>query len=394
VHHLVNTGQCPEFWLECFAVNTIVSFQHLRSLSSGSLLYQMYQYTNMIDNAIKEMIGRNNILYIGYQDVAADFELTLRGVPVGVTMDLVQQKHFSDISQGFLGETIYTGAQILEVQILEQIPLQNRRELQHLREDRHLLDTNGSLRIAGTILSVQLAYYSNEAFSNTLRDIVISHQKELLTSLSFEALLPGDVAEEGRPLFFSGISSVESTFAAVIPPSPPTPAPTQEPTAVDGSDTDNGGNGLSEGGLGDGLSSWIILSVAVTLAGIAGCVIVETLRRRRKAKRELEERKKMRRNDDRNIRRQGKREQNREAASRGKIKQEVPSTIDAESNGANSAVRQMKQSRIGNNSTAKDTRHPHEQDGGSRSGASHAAPQSGRSHSNAQRTNGPASPAS
>jgi hypothetical protein len=395
-YSLVNTGQCPDFWLECFAVSSVVSFQHLRSLSSGSLLYQMYQYTNAIDNVIKETIGRNNIIYIGYQDVAADFELTLRGVPAGVTMDLVQQKHFSDTSQGFLGDTIYTGAQVLEVQISEQIPLQNRRELQHPRESRYLQDTDGSLRIAGTILGVQLAYYSNEDFTNTLWDTVISHQNDLLTSLSFQALLPGGVAEEGRPLFFSGISSVESTFIAVIPPSPPTPAPTQELTDVGGGDKDNGGKGLSDGDLGYGISSWIIMSVAVTLVGLVGCFILESLRRRRKAKREVEELRKIRRNDDRNIRRQGKRKSNAEAASRSEIYQEVPSTIDADSNGANSAARQMNQIRIGSNSTAKDTHtlQLHERNGVSRSGTSHAAQQSSRSNSNAQRTNGSASPAS
>jgi hypothetical protein len=349
----------------------------LRTLSSGSLLYQMYQNTNVIENVMKETIGRKNIVYIGYQDVAADFELTLRGVPAGVTMDLAQQKYFSDTSQGFLGDSIYTGAQVLKVQISEQIPLQSRRELQHIREGRHLQDTNGSLRITGTILGAQVAYYSSEAFANTLGDTVRSSQEELLTSLSFRALLPGDVAEKGRPLFFSGISSVEGTFVAVLPPS--TLAPTQEPTTADDTVYID-----SIGSNDEKVDSWIWILVGATVPIFIGIFILVCLRRRMKAKREVKELRKMRRTGERNIRRQGtKGELESESAPRSEIKQEAPST--------NYAVCEKNQSRVVKHSTAKNTRASSERDGVSRSGISHVARQSGRGNPNVGRRNGHAS---
>jgi hypothetical protein len=287
-----NTGECADGWFQCFAVDVNVSFTHLKTLSSGSLTYQMYQDAETLDNLVQEEpTALDNIIYVGYQDVAVDFELTLSGVPVGATMDWFQRDYFSDTSQAFLDNAFVVGPQVLRVQIAEQFPLESRRELEHLRrQGRHLKDTNGSLRIVGTIFGARHAYSSHEAFANSLGAIIDTYKDQFVSNLSFRALLPGAVAQDGRSELFRDISSVQASFEA-------------------SNDKATPGGGLD--GLAaelESIDSWVWMAVGGVAVGLIVIVIVTfyCVRRRMTANRKEEETRKMRRNDKRDRSRPGK----------------------------------------------------------------------------------------
>jgi hypothetical protein len=268
-------GKCP--WDACsLLLRTSVTFSHNESLSSGELVYKLYQFADAIAQVVDRQIEDVNVLYVGPRDVAAKFGITLNGVPQGVAMTAVQQQYFADVTVDFLSAS--PSGRVLDLQIDKQI------------------DNGDSIQVVGRLLGA--SYRPATAFASELETAFYQGQDLYVQKLITERLRPHAINEIGGIEFFEGISSVGGRVDA------DTDVPTPAPLPGQGKEDDGGGGGGSA------------MLIVAAVAAIGGLVLIGFLcwwcRRRARLQKEKKEARGYR--EKRKLERRSRRDRKKEEA--------------------------------------------------------------------------------
>lgn len=186
-------------------LSTSVTFLHDDELASGEALYRLYQYTDILNNAILNTLSTDGVRYIGKKSVAADFQLTIQGNSVGVAMDASEQRYFENATFDFLDSFVESNyIEFLDVK-LDQTNTSKARVLR-------ALGNTGSVNLQGYILAAQYSHLLPAAFLDALRRTFLDKQTTYTSLLQQGSFLPGVLQESSDPTYFESLISVGGTF--------------------------------------------------------------------------------------------------------------------------------------------------------------------------------------
>jgi len=203
-------ARCPEDWQDCSSsvISTKLRFEHLASLSSNEVLYQLHWFTDIFNKVVQEEVGVDiGVRYAGPQSFSATFELTLTGTPTGAQMDENQLQFFKDSTQGFLEDALADSSPSFLVSVEDQRVRDAGRLL------RVLQVSSGSITIYGKINGVQGRYISRSErnFADSLENAFGEGNDQYLDWLAYDALKPSEL-DKGDFQFFENVSKVSASF--------------------------------------------------------------------------------------------------------------------------------------------------------------------------------------
>jgi hypothetical protein len=207
------TSTCPMDWESCgnAAVSTTVSFVHSDTLDSRLVLEELYTLNDVIGQALIDDLKLTQIMPVGMETVWADFEIIVRGVPQGQTMDAMQQGLFKDSMLQFLSTTVAARSSYLEiynVQVKEQTT------------DGDISNSESSIQLRGTVSGAQHVLLPLENFPLQIESGLEENKGFYLSLLRATVSRPYTVDDAGLSKYFDSVSSVEGRFVVGDDPNP------------------------------------------------------------------------------------------------------------------------------------------------------------------------------
>jgi len=202
---------CPNGWILCPTVAAKISFSHLEELDQGEVLYNFYILTEKMEKVIQASLKSNTqIAYVGYRNVAAYYEITLRGIPAGEIMGEIQQNYFKKTTKELLEPHSLDDAKFLYMTIDKQYPASN-----NLRDIRSLQAVDDTNVIAGQIYGAQLAHIADKKYAKFIKKEFTANAQEYVTSFTNGILFPGEIHVQEQASYFDSIKGFSSSLEPI-----------------------------------------------------------------------------------------------------------------------------------------------------------------------------------
>ncbi|GKY96852.1 hypothetical protein MPSEU_000644300 [Mayamaea pseudoterrestris] len=259
------TGGCPEAWESCtsFYQSSRVLFSHLDKISSDEVKFEVYKTAGDVTTAVQKGINAVNVYYIGFESISAEYEITLEGVPAGVTMDDIQSAYFADTTSSFLaGGEQAASLPVYHVSIDDQAT--SRRNRVRALQASEL----GSSVVSGQFMGAKYHYLLDENYLSNIQSELNSNYQLYLDKLKYDGLRPGPINQDDRYTYFAKLATVRSsvTFQDAI-------VPQDEFPDVDANGASGAGGGM------DGALIGVIAAGGGALLIIVGCILFTRLRK-------------------------------------------------------------------------------------------------------------------
>lgn len=228
--NIAYTGGCPTTWSGCMTTyqSVKVSFYHSSALSANDLLFQLYQATNEITDAISAQLDGIDIYYLGLESMTANFQIDLTGVPSGTLMNPAQEQYFAAVMAQFVANTESTSlVNVYDLNITNQTFTGGRR----LRASSRAMQvanatssatsaaaassTTSALHLTGVMQGAKYAYATDEQAQADLNKILSGNQNEFVSMLQMSELLPGPYLGSGDGAYFAKLTSILASVSLV-----------------------------------------------------------------------------------------------------------------------------------------------------------------------------------
>ena len=146
--------------------------------------------------------SNTQIAYVGYRNVAAYYEITLRGIPAGEIMGEIQQNYFKKTTKELLEQHLLDDAKFLYMAIDKQYPASN-----NLRDIRSLQAVDDTNVIAGQIYGAQLAHIADKKYAKFIKKEFTANAQEYVTSFTNGILFPGEIHVQEQASYFDSIKA-------------------------------------------------------------------------------------------------------------------------------------------------------------------------------------------
>jgi hypothetical protein len=232
-------------------VSTTLEYAHLLSLDAGALQYDVLAETPAIALSVS---AQNDFEteYVGDPLAVGNFIFTLKGVPEGARMNLLQRRYMERVTLNYL-RTFSTDVNIFKMDNVNEIVPEDdvTRQRQLLRGSRRLAQPTGVSQIAGTVYGAG----SDSDLRSALFEIIPGSKDRYTLELARQQLRPGEINALEAGLFFGKLLGTSVSL--------------QSSTTAVG----KGGGGGGDGGDGDGESKlWVVicaLAIAVSFCYLA-----------------------------------------------------------------------------------------------------------------------------
>jgi hypothetical protein len=224
------TEKCPANFAKCSIVDSIITFDHLHSITSGKLQVDILGMSDKIVDPVKSQMSEIEVEYVGDSVVVAHLAFLLNGVEAR-EFNEYQERYFERVVSDFL--STFPEPQVYAAKVTYAERLEDTRRLNLSKDGLRSRKLEGTLRVITTLYGVGEA----SKFLGQILENISSNDVQLINELQLQHLRPGEINNLDSGDLFDGISSLQISMDTdtpsdddnvTLPPTSQYPATTEE----------------------------------------------------------------------------------------------------------------------------------------------------------------------